>query len=131
MKKFLIILFTLVMSACGKKDGGGSTNPGAENANCVFSILSNSEIQAIHGELASLVSEKFTGKICDLKVYENLSSQLVFKILEYKREADIMKAIENGNIEGFLYKIFDPDSCEITDVDPEQINSIKQCQWEK
>lgn len=134
MKKILIVtMLALTLNGCGKKGGGGaaSDNPNLQNS-CVFSNLSDFQIQSIRNELSNAVQTKIDKNRCDLeKIYQTLSAELVFEILAYNKDADILGAIENNDLTGFLSHAFDEESCEVLPIEQQTIDLTKKCDWEK
>jgi hypothetical protein len=137
MRKLLIFgFFILILSSCGKKDNvpvnPDTVNPKTRNTNCVFSNFTVEQIQDIQDQLANTIKQKFGNEACRPKrIYQNLSSDLVFQILKYNRKADILGAIENNDLVGFITTIFYEPTCQFVQMTSDEINLAKQCQWGK
>ena len=130
MKNVLFLLFILGLNGCGSKGGSPTEKSEEIYSSCIFSQLTSEQVHSIRNNLATSIEEKFSGRTCDLQIYLELSNNLIFQILAYRPNANILNAIESQNLSGFLINILDGNTCEVKTMDQEDINNIKNCKWE-
>lgn len=121
-KVLFIISVALITNACGKKGSGTSVSVPEKVRGCVFSYWTTEQILETRKTLADIPAAS--------KTYTHLSSSLVFELLKYNQGADVLTAIEDNHLVGFLSKIFDEKSSEILDLDLNDVELIKECNWE-